>query len=162
MNELSIKKVKIIPKHEKIVINYAVNGDEMQGQFNEPAAPEFYECFEQLVAPVCEIMELSPDDFYDRIEPFGITFSHGDGVTRVSISSKLHMPVSDTDTVVNTPTRKVSLEYEDGLEPSTCKIIDKLEDEAKKYINGQRAQMNLFEQETGGQNVTPAPMSIEE
>lgn len=145
MNELMIKKIKNLPKEQKIKIAYMLDGDEIVGTFSEPAKPSFYDCFKALVEPVIDILEL-PQGFEKRIEPFGVTYSHGDDAMRASITVRLHMPASDTVTVVNTPVRKVSIEYEDGLKVDACNTLMKLEDEAKEYLNGHRAQTNLFEQ----------------
>ena len=145
MNELMIKKIQNLPKEQKIKIAYMLKGDEIVGTFSEPAKPSFYDCFNELVKPVIDILEL-PQGFEKRIEPFGVTYSHRDDVMRATISVKLHMPNSDTDTIVNTPTRKVSIEYEDGLELDACKTLVSLEEEAKLYLNGQCAQTNLFTQ----------------
>ena len=159
MSEIVIKKVKVIPKQGKIQIAYFLNGDDMSGMFTEPAAPELYDCFKELREAVLEMLEL-PEIMRERITPFGVSYGHGNDVTRASIAARLVCPISETETVVNTPTRKVSAEYEDGLELSTCQTLTQLEDEARKYLQGQRAQMNLFNAEDLHPrtvvNITPA------
>lgn len=163
MKSLLIRKVKYLPKAEKIKIDYMKNGDEFNGTFTEPAAPEFYTALQNLTGPVCTICELNPEKFQPRIEPFGVTYSYAkEGeVMRASIQSKFHMPQSDTDTVLNTPSRTVSTEVEDGVDELTCNLLLTLEAEARKYLKGQRAQQNLFT-ESGEVNVTPEPEQISE
>ncbi len=153
MNELTIKKIKVVNKDKKIKLDYLINGDEMSGTFVEPAAPEFYDTMKRLTSPVCEIIEVPEDMFEGRLEPFGVTYFHGQNCTSASIQCRLHMNDSDTDTVLNTPVRKISTEYDDGLEGPTCALLSQLEEEAKKYLTGQRAQTNLFEDAQPGLTV---------
>lgn len=157
MNELIIKKIKLIKKQNKINLVYFLNGDEMSGMFSEPADPDLYQCFEKLAHEVSDIMEFPSDEFDDRIEPFGVTYSHGE-VMKATIAAKLIMPDSDTETVINTPTRKVSIALEDGLRKSTCELLERLEQDAINYLNGKRAQTELFDEQ--GQSV-PTTAQIE-
>lgn len=146
MNELIIKKIKLIKKQNKINLVYLLNGDEMSGMFSEPADPDLYKCFDNLAHEVGDILEL-PDDMDDRIEPFGVTYSHSSDVMKASIAAKFIMPASDTETVINTPTRKVSTILEDGLSNSTCELLERLEQDAISYLNGKRAQTELFDEQ---------------
>lgn len=159
MEGLVIRKVKYLAKQEKIKIDYQKNGDDMSGTFSEPAAPEFYETLKALVEPVCVICEMDTEQFAHRIEPFGVSFSYtNNGETmKASIQSLFHMPASDTDTVLNTPSRTVSTEYEDGLDLPTCQLLTTMEEETRKYLKGHRAQIGLF----GEENVTPQAVQIE-
>lgn len=146
MNELIIKKIKLIKKQNKINLVYFLDGDEMSGMFSEPADPDLYQCFEKLAHEVSDIMEFPSDEFDDRIEPFGVTYSHGE-VMKATIAAKLIMPDSDTETVINTPTRKVSIALEDGLRKSACELLERLEQDAINYLNGKRAQTELFDEQ---------------
>lgn len=156
--EVLIKKVKVLPRQKKIKIDYEKAGDKFSGTYSEPAEPEFYQSFQKLILPVCEICELDLETFSDRIVPYGVTFAYvgTHDTMKASIQCKMHMPLSNTDTVLNTPSRTVSTEFEDGLDADTCRIIEKLEQETRKYLNGQRAQQSLFEQD-----VTPRMTAIE-
>ena len=157
MNELIIKKIELIKKQNKINLVYFLNGDKMSGMFSEPADPDLYQCFEKLAHEVSDIMEFPSDEFDDRIEPFGVTYSHGE-VMKATIAAKLIMPDSDTETVINTPTRKVSIALEDGLRKSTCELLERLEQDAINYLNGRREQTELFDEQ--GQSV-PTTAQIE-
>lgn len=154
MNELIIKKIKLIKKQKKINLVYVLDGDEMSGTFAEPADPDLYQCFERLAHEVSDIMEFPSDEFDDRIEPFGVTYSHGE-VMKATITAKLIMPDSDTETVINTPTRKVSIALEDGLRKSACELLTRLEQDAINYLKGKRAQTELFDAQ--GQPVSERP-----
>ena len=160
MSDLRIRKVKVIPKQEKIKIEYMKGEDTLSGVYSEPARPELYEAIEKLVGPVCSICELPTDTFASRIEPYGVTFSYmNEGTTmKASVQATLHMPASDTDTVLNTPSRTVSTEYEDGLDDVTCRLLYTVEEEARKYLKGGRAQQSLFGEEI---NATPQAAQIE-
>lgn len=146
MNEIYIKKIKLIEKQNKIKIDYSLNGDDMSGTFSEPANPELYQSFEALTQSVCDIMEFNLYDLFHRIVPYGVTYSHGETM-RASIQFRLHMDDSDTETAINTPTRKVDYVLEDGLDVSTCKLLENIERAAIDYLNGKRVQTTLFDEQ---------------
>jgi hypothetical protein len=154
-NGLRIKKVKVIESTGKIKIDYQmVHGesqDEMSGIFPEEAAPEFYEAFNKLVIPVCNILELQTlKNAETRVKPYGVTFHYSkDGTMGAVISSKLSLPDAGTEVVINTPMRKCAPD-DDSDETSTyftesaAKFLWQLETETRKYLSGKRNQTTLF------------------
>ena len=154
-NGLSIKKVKLIESTGKIKIDYQmVHGeslDEMSGIFPEEAAPEFYQAFDKLITPVCNILELQTlKGAETRLKPYGVTFHYSkDGTMGAIISSKLSLPESGTEVVINTPMRKCAPDDNaDGessyFTESAAKFLWQLETETRKYLSGKRNQTSLF------------------
>ncbi|BAL83553.1 hypothetical protein SELR_18450 [Selenomonas ruminantium subsp. lactilytica TAM6421] len=158
--DLAIKKVKVIPKQSKVKIDYVLDGDDMAGTYSEPPAPEFYTSLSALNKTACEILEMD-GAMADRLVPFAVSFSYGanTGVISASIQSKFEIPMSDTETIINTPMRKVSIQYEDGLSIEQCNAIEEFLRNATEYLKGHRAQTNLFENPP--KDVTPKPLEIE-
>lgn len=150
MENYKIKKIKIIESLHKIKIDFtntkATGEDDLQGTFSEEAAPEFYEAMKALTESAANILEAP--ELATRLVPFAVTYHYSkDGTMGAIISSRLLLPGSKGETVVNTPMRKCRMdETAPGafLTPTTAKRLWTLELEARKYLHGKRAQTNLF------------------
>lgn len=146
----TIKKIKIIESTGKIEIDCIRRGeqgeDEVKGLYAEQAAPEFYEAMKALTLPGANILEAP--ELAARPVPFAVTYHYDkDDTMGAIISSRLLLPGSKGETVVNTPMRKCRPdETAPGvfLTPTAAKRLWTLELEARKYLQGKRAQTNLF------------------
>lgn len=154
MADITINKVKIMGDQEKINILftkktaehtmiYQVTGDEL-------AAPEFYQAFEKLTRSCLNIFEF-PEDFMPRLNPYGVSFKYdSNDVMSAVISCKLDLPESGTSIALNTPNKKCPEDAVDAQDKAkffsdtTVKALWEVEKEARKYLDGKRAQMDLF------------------
>ena len=158
---IKIKKVKFIKSQEKIKIEYkrSLDGreDDLTGMFSDEAAPEFYKAMENLSETASGICEL-PDNMKGRLTVYGVTFHYNkDGNMSAMLHCKLIAPTSKQEIKLDTPMRKCPLDdfVEDMtgqyLTDTAVKNLWNLEAEARKYLEGRRAQMNLFEAGAGEQ-----------
>lgn len=147
-----ITKVKIAKG--KIKINYDKSREGFSESFymesGEKAAPEFYNAFQTLSAHVAAIMCFIGDVMKDRIVPNEVTFSYDDlGLMTAKIGFNLYIQVTDEYVSISTPARKEALKATDDNDPkfladSTLNALQDVIDEAEKYIDGERAQGDLF------------------
>lgn len=147
-----ITKVKIAKG--KIKINYDKSREGFSESFymesGEKAAPEFYDAFQTLSAHVAAIMCFIGDVMKDRIVPNEVTFSYDDlGFMTAKIGFNLYIQVTDEYVSISTPARKEALKATDDNDPkfladSTLNALQDVIDEAEKYIDGERAQGDLF------------------
>ena len=148
-----ITKVKIAKG--KIKINYDKSREGFSESFymesGEKAAPGFYyDAFQTLSAHVAAIMCFIGDVMKDRIVPNEVAFSYDDlGLMTAKIGFNLYIPVADEYVSISTPARKEALKATDDNDPkfladSTLNALQDVIDEAEKYINGERAQGDLF------------------
>lgn len=121
--------------------SYVVSSEDLPLQsFNEA-----FQAVGEFVAEICEIATESP------IEVLGVSFGYGGDaeVMGATITAKLELENSNSPLIMNTP-YKPSEPYTEGgdesvLLPVRCvKALDVLSKEAKKYLNGERAQGELF------------------
>ena len=154
-----MKKVKIT-KEGKINIIYEKQmkstWDEYSFICSERAKPSFYESFDKLLPYVIELCEL-PDEYKQRITVKSISFSYGgeSEVMGATITAAMELEHSNTPLNLNTP-HKPSEPYNSAQEealPDQCLTDDcvtalyKLCDEANLYIDGEREQTKLFQEE---------------
>lgn len=155
MAEIRIKKVKYSENAGKIFMTYerAVNNqyDEYTFSSSEEAAPEFYEAFKKLIPPARLMLEL-PDSFDRKLDVYGVSFNYSkDDTMGAIISAKLELENSNTSVVVNTPNKKSApgdtdeFDAKNYLTEPCVKALWALEIEARKYIDGKRAQTTLFD-----------------
>ena len=156
---MRIKKVKKT-KEDKVFIVFekrtkAGGYDEYSMACSEKALPEFYEAINNLSQYVVDMCEL-PRDFQDRIMVKGVSYSYGgeSDTMGATIVAQLRLRESITDLNLNTPHK--TQEYyndNDNGDPMTLlsgdcanDLID-LQEECVKYINGDRAQEDMFKRE---------------
>lgn len=152
-SSIQINKIKYSEKAEKTTIDFSRNIDGHQadytGTFDEQAAPEFYTALQVLRNPVLNILQFKFEDFKDRITPYGVNYRYAkDGTMSAIISSKL--AVGNTKIEINTPMRSCPTEdivdetSEQYFDDPTVAALWELETQARKYLDGKRAQMSLF------------------
>ena len=153
---LRIRKVKLT-KEKKIMMVYekkvSMFWDEYQFTSSEDAMPDFYNALFALREHVVEMCEL-PDSYLDRITVKGVSYSYGgeEEVMGATISASMKLNKSNCDLNVNTPHKssepyaKDCPEDENQLLSYECvECLNALANECESYINGKRAQGNLFE-----------------
>lgn len=152
-NTITVNKVQYRKSEGKIFVEYLL---QRNGQFdavkllsNEQAAPEFYEALESLIPAVCELLELPGGNFEERITPLSVSFKYdAAGTMGAVITSTLHMPDAGVDVAINTPFRRCWTSNDEAgvfFTSATAEDLWNLEQEARRYISGQRAQMDLFD-----------------
>ncbi len=150
---IRIKKVKIT-KHNRINIQYEKQNkntetwDEYSLTCSDEPRPEFRLALARLATHVVEMCEL-PYEYKSRIIVNGVTFSYGgeSETMGATIISQMELENSNTNLNLNTP-HKGSEFYGDPKQLLTDECIDDLEElikEVELYIEGERAQMNLFQ-----------------
>jgi hypothetical protein len=125
--------------------------DEYSLSCSEAAKPSFYEALEKLAAHVVEMCEL-PEEYEDRIKVKGVSFSYGgeNEVMGATISAQMELENSYQNLNINTP-HKASDMYAPNAEPDEMQLLtsdciedlEKLQDECRAYIKGDRAQGRL-------------------
>jgi len=140
----------------KVKIEYELRNKEKKDwdQFslacsNEPR-PEFQIALQALSKDVIEMCEL-PEDYIKRIMVTGVSFSYGSEaeIMGATIIAQMTLNRSNVNLNLNTP-HKPSEPYSEGGDAAQClsqDCIDRLvslELEAEDYINGNRAQGELF------------------
>ena len=148
-----IDKIKYMESQGKIKIDFKNKGetnDQFSGIFSEPADPLFYESLKALKSSVQVILDL-PDDMATRIVPYAVSYTYGaEGRMGAVISSRFIIPSTGKETTISTPLMKC---YEGGKDEAKCfsqgtaKKLWQLEAEARRYLAGDRAQQNLFDEE---------------
>ncbi|MBT8489701.1 MAG: hypothetical protein KJN62_01495 [Deltaproteobacteria bacterium] len=162
VNLRRIIKVKIT-KEKKIHITYEIENkiaswDEYSFTCLDEAIPEFYCALNMLAYDVIELCEL-PDEYVERIDVKGVSFSYGGEkeVMGATISACMLLNHSNCPLSLNTP-HKPSESYNDItaaedqiLSDITVQRLNDLIKQCKKYIDGERAQTDLFLQNKGKQ-----------
>lgn len=150
-----IKKVKITTD-KKITMVYEQQSrtgywDEYSFTCSEEARPDFYESMKQLAPDVVDMCEF-PEDYIDRIEVRGVSFSYGgeNEVMGATISAQMKLNKSNCNLNLNTP-HKASDSYSEApaddkqlLSEECISSLNVLQTECRKYIEGERAQGRLF------------------
>lgn len=154
---LRIKKVKLT-KEKKIMMLYekqvtSYSWDEYQFTCSEEAMPTFYKALSDLNEHVIEMCEL-PESYIDRITVKGVSYSYGgeNETMGATISASMRLNNANCDLNINTP-HKASEPYNEGgqedenqlLSGDCVDCLNVLAAECEEYINGKRAQGNLFD-----------------
>jgi hypothetical protein len=153
---MRIKKVKIT-KENKVLLIYEkqtkCGWDEYSFACSEEARPEFYTAMLALGEHVVEMCEL-PKDYLKRIKVRGVSFSWSGEKQRVmgaTISAAMKLENSHPDLNINTPHKAEAMYNENTpddekqlLSGECIDALEHLQDECKAYINGERAQISMF------------------
>lgn len=153
---IRFKKIKITSE-EKINIVYEKTNnsgkmDEYSMTCSDKARPEFYDVMQALATEVIDMCEL-PNDYIDRILVRSVSFSYGGDkeVMGATITAQMVLNKSNCNLNLNTP-HKASDSYSDGdadekqlLSADCIDALKALCAEAELYIDGDRAQMKLFD-----------------
>lgn len=133
---------------EKSWDDYTLRCDEM-------ARPEFYKALEALKEHVTQICEL-PDEYEGRMTPSGVSFSYdkdGGNIWSAVITAQMKLDYNPAPLNIVTPYKSNAVPEncdEDYALSLECQMALKiLETEAFAYINGDRAQGSLFDDDKG-------------
>lgn len=161
-----IRKVKV-DKKGKVFLQWEVEifgqkgdrigWDEYTMTCSDLPRPEFIDAMKGLIQDVVSLCELPDKDAEDRITVRSVTWSYSDEDIQgavISAQRKLYNSVAPMN--INTP-HKPYQPYNEACEDpdpdmimpeDTIARLDTLEEECQYYIDGDRAQMKLFEEET--------------
>jgi hypothetical protein len=137
----------------KVRIEYEV--ERPDGQFDEftlssldgPTAP-FIDAFNALAADVVTICELHEDSL-DKLKVRGVSFTYTNDIMGACITALKKLKTSNAPLVINTP-HLPEESYGEGdatsptLDTSTIDRLHELALAAERYVNGERAQGELF------------------
>lgn len=153
--DLRIKKIKITSDN-RIQVAYQKRvknvWDEYSFTCSDAPRPELYAALKSLAPYVIEMCEL-PEDYQDRIDVRGVTFSYSgeNEVMGATIIAQMELKNSYTKLNLNTPHKasepysEVSVPDEMQLLSDDCvKALGELCEEVVLYIEGERAQQSLF------------------
>ena len=151
---MRFNKIKVT-KEGKTHLEYQVERDsgaldEVSLICSDEPKPEFNIALNDLAQDVVDLCEL-PDGYLDRIKVTGVSFSYGgeNSVMGATIIAQMTLKKSNICLNLNTPHKAEVFYGKDGdpkqLLPDDCitRLCD-LSREAEDYINGIRAQGNLF------------------
>lgn len=156
-NNIQIAKVKYRESEGKIFIAYTRKANEFTdvrtSNSDEKAAPEFYEAMEALREHAGRILGFT-DGQVACLRPHTVNFSYDKEEHMGAIISCVYETPSGKMTNINTPLMKCPTDEVDAQSPGffdedTVKALWEMELQARKYLDGQRAQMSLFGEEPG-------------
>lgn len=143
---MEINKIK--RSKGEVEINYRTHlttGDEERilKSSDEPRS-QMIAAFAELRPDVIRVCELDAEDV-ERIEVLGASIKWRDGEFSVVLTATKSLISSDTKLLLNTPLKQSdgkssTLAMPDGMAKRVRKVIE----EAKHYLEGNRAQMTLF------------------
>lgn len=172
-----IGKIKI-SKENRVEINYQQKSQ--TGGWNdfsmsciEKGEPGLYVALSDLAQDVLEMCE-QPESYLDRITVKSVSFSYGGEkeVMGATISASMKLEYSNCPLNLNTP-HKASESYNEGeadvkqlLSGDCVERLWKLQELAERYVDGIRAQGNLFDEATvtfaaNGESVTVTAEQLE-
>ena len=114
---------------------------------HEDPRPEFLTALQALTSVVLSLCEL-PLDYGDGLTILGVTITDHDTLGRGTVITALKkLTRSQAPLVINTPhvTEAGSHENAPTLFGRELDLIEQLQEEAARYMKGERAQQNLFE-----------------
>lgn len=151
---MRIKKVKAKSDGKIFIVYEVLNSsekyDENQMTCSDRAQPEFYKSLSNLKGQVIDLCEL-PKEWKADIEPTGVTFTYSESGESMSatIIAKRTLTKSNSPQNIVTP-HKAQAKEGDGEEaavvglPDKCiKLLEKVIEQAKLYIDGKREQASL-------------------
>ena len=155
-NAIQIAKVKYKEIEGKIFIGYTRKSDEFTdirtSNSDEKAAPEFYEAMDALQAHAGSILGFTEQQT-ESLRPHTVTFSYKQEGAMSAVISCVYETPNGKMTNINTPLMQCPVS-EEGMQSSlfftedTVKALWDLELQARKYLDGKRAQVALFGEET--------------
>lgn len=146
-----VRKIKV--DTTRITIDWEIdNGDgrapdEYHLKCADMARPEFYKALAAIRQDVIELLELPPA-WLDDIKVKGATFSYTEkGTKGVVITATRDLKISAAPMNLNTPHVPYDSQNPDKfvIPYFTEERLNKLEEEAERYIDGDRAQGSLFD-----------------
>lgn len=156
-NTIQIAKVKYRESEGKIFIGYTRKADEFTdirtSNSDEKAAPEFYEAMEALREHAGRILGFTEAQT-ENLRPHTVNFSYDKEECMGAIISCVYETPSGKPTNINTPLMKcpkdeVDAQNDGFFDEDTVEALWEMECQARKYLDGHRAQMSLFGEELG-------------
>lgn len=108
----------------------------------DPPRQELIESLQSMAEHVAEICELKKDDA-KKIKVTGITIVHKHDTRYITITAKKKLATSKSPLIINTPIRSDTGEEPYCMSEKMLSDLQILEDEAWRYIRGERAQQKL-------------------
>ena len=153
--KMRIKKIKVT-SDKKVNVSYEQMSktgmwDEYTFSCSEAPRPELLTVLSKLAPHVIEMCEL-PESYVSKIDVRSVSFSYGGEkeVMGATITSQMKLDNSNCNLNLNTP-HKASDSYSDApadykqlLSDDCITDLEKLCEEVKLYIGGERAQAKLF------------------
>ncbi len=161
---LRIKKIKYAEKTGKVIMKYERYINDQYDEYNfassENPAPEFFQAFDALKDHARNLLEL-PGGYEKRLDVYGVSFSYSgdEDVMGATMQVRMELNNSNTDLVINTPHKKAGPDNGENFNEKQClteecvKSLWELERQARLYIDGKRAQVSLFAEDTAGADV---------
>lgn len=156
-NAIQIAKVKYKESEGRIFIGYTRKSDEFTdirtSNSDEKAAPEFYEAMDALQAHAGSILGFTQKQI-ESLRPHTVTFSYDKKDRMSAVISCVYETPNGKKTNINTPLMQCPVEDvgDMGIQffaEDTVKALWDLELQARKYLDGKRAQVALFGEESG-------------
>ena len=156
-NAIQIAKVKYKEIEGKIFIGYTRKSDEFTdirtSNSDEKAAPEFYEAMDALQAHAGSILGFTEQQT-ESLRPHTVIFSYKQEGAMSAVISCVYETPNGKMTNINTPLMQCPVSEEGMQSPlffteDTVKALWDLELQARKYLDGKRAQVALFGEEAG-------------
>lgn len=117
----------------------------------EKARPEFYEAMHGLCSHVASLLEIDYNGVEERVHPKNVKFGYnGQGKMSAVIDADFTLPLGKTSVGIRTPQKQEPIDSEVDIDekyfffPSTVDQLRLVQDEAEKFILGERAQGQLF------------------
>jgi hypothetical protein len=142
--KILIHKVKITKVGVSLTYDDAAFSGEPDGVAREgkgEARPSFYKAMNALLDYVVNICLLDPSG-WDDAEVTGVTLKHLEGDIGCVITAQNKCPEIPAPIIINTPYLDPSL-----ISEELRLKLDRIQDEARDYLAGKRAQVSLFDQE---------------
>ena len=137
------------------------NGDELEAKFTEEARPELGAAMSGLVGPCLELLEL-PEWYGDGLRASGLSLSYADGVMGATVTLQKTLKDAPAPLIMNTP-HLPQEPYSDGgacLPGELSDAIELVVDEAKRYLQGERRQMDLFDPGAAANDAASEPGDV--
>lgn len=155
--EFRIKKIKLdnSGRSPKILIRYERplpsdpdDYDEFALRSSDKPRDQFYVALAALIPYVLEICEVANTWDEDTVKVTGVSFSYKDDVFGAVVTAQKKLKLANSPLIINTPSRTNAPYSENGDEDlcfdnKTAKLLENLQDEALRYINGDRKQSQL-------------------
>ena len=109
----------------------------------EQARPELYDAIYAMRRHVVDICEL-PESAFKRLMIKSVTITHKDEGRGIVISATKELTHSRAPLCLNTPHKSEADEGEFAMSKNLIADMERLIDEAARYINGDRAQGKIF------------------
>jgi hypothetical protein len=147
---------KVKAKDGEVIIKFKEdlgNNTEKESIFkcNDEMHPDFQMCFTKLIPVVYQILQLPEEWRAGEMRVTGVSFSHSESteVDGAVITGLVNLSTSNSPFSFNTPHLPFDQYSEKGNSPTmnfdAVNKLEHLKEEALAYMNGKRAQADLFD-----------------